>query len=179
MTEGPGGVKSIVMCGVLREIGQMRHILPLTIACALTLSACAPLTLYHRAGVSVTKMERDTNACTVKSLAQVPVNTQIRQAPPRYVPGNRVCDAQGNCRSGTGYYLPGPIYSVDVNKNLRRQTERQCMADKGYAPVSIPPCTGAVAQSAVPGVTTQLPPLGPGSCVIRNQDGSWQIVTVQ
>lgn len=178
MTDGPGGVKSIVMDADLRNIINMRCVFPFLALSALILSACAPLNIYHRAGVSVSKMERDTNACAVRALAAVPVNTQIRQAPPRYIPGRRRCDSDGHCIVTGGHYMPGPIYTVDVNRALRRRTERQCMADKGYAPVSIPPCSGTVAQSVRPAATSTLPPLRRGSCVIRNQDGSWQIVTV-
>lgn len=179
MTDGPGGVKSIVMHAKLRKSGAMRQTCQILLLSALLLGACAPLTIYHRAGVSVTRMERDTNACAVQALAQVPVNTQIRQTPPRYIPGRRICDGDGNCSISEGFYVPGHIYTVDVNKPLRRQTERQCMANRGYAPVSIPPCPAGVAQAVEPGRTTTLPPLRDGSCVIRNQDGSWQIVTVQ
>ena len=157
----------------------MRNVVPLLGVALISLASCAPLTIYHRAGASVTRMQSDANACSVNSLKSVPVNTQIRQTPPRYIPGRRTCDAAGNCTEQPGFYVPGEIYTVDANKTLRRQTEVQCMAAKGYAPVSIPPCTDRVARSVPPRATTTLPPLTDGSCVIRNQDGSWQIVTTQ
>jgi hypothetical protein len=51
------------------------------------------------------------------------------------------------------------------------------MADQGFVPVSIPACPSAVAQAAPQRATTTLPPLNDKSCVIRNDDGSFQIVT--
>lgn len=143
------------------------------------LTACAPLTIYHRTGASVNRMQQDTNTCSVRALGAVPVNTQIRQSPPRYIPGRRTCDESGNCTEQPGFYVPGEIYTVDVNKKLRRQTEMQCMAKKGYVPVSIPQCSDRIARSVTPQATTKLPPLTETSCVIRNTDGSWQIITAQ
>jgi len=141
------------------------------------LAGCAPLSIYYKPGVTVAMMERDTHACAVASLRDVPVNTQIRRTPARYIPGRRVCDAAGACTTTEGYYIPGEIYTVDVNKRLRAQVENQCMADRGYAPVSIPPCPDGVARAAPAAQTTVLPALSAQSCVIRNSDGSFQIVT--
>jgi hypothetical protein len=50
------------------------------------------------------------------------------------------------------------------------------MMARGYAPVSIPPCPDAVARATPAGVTKRLPKLGRAACVIRNSDGSFQIV---
>ncbi|AXI46789.1 hypothetical protein C1J03_12595 [Sulfitobacter sp. SK012] len=148
-------------------------LLPLILA----LGSCAPLAIYYKPGVPVARLQADTNTCAVSALQSVPVNTQIFQDPPRYIPGRRRCNGAGNCTTRGGYYVSGQIYSVDVNEKLRRQTRDQCMAAKGYAPVSIPPCPDNIARAAPPGATTTLPPLDERSCVIRNKDGSYQIVT--
>ncbi len=149
---------------------------PVPIIAFLILTGCAPLTIYHKAGVTVDRMERDTRACAVSALRDVPVNTQVRRSPARYVPGQRVCDAAGTCTTRRGYYIPGDIYTVDVHKPLRAGVEQQCMADRGYAPVSIPPCPSGVARAAQVARTVVLPSLTPTSCVIRNDNGSFQIV---
>jgi hypothetical protein len=149
----------------------------LVILAAMALSACVPLSIYYRDGVSVAKMEKDTTECQVKALRDVPVSTQIRRGAPIFYPGRRICDSSGKCYYEAGYYAPGPIYSVDPNEGLRASVESQCMADRGYTPVSIPTCPNNISKTAPAGVTTQLPRLTPSSCVIRNSGGSWQIVS--
>jgi len=140
------------------------------------LASCAPLSIYHKPGVSVARMERDTLDCEVSALRAAPVATQVRREPPTFVPARQVCDAAGNCRTQPGYWVQGAIYTVDVNAPLRARVEDQCMIDKGYSPVTLPACSQAVAQSLPAARTVTLPPLGPNSCVVRNQSGSWQIV---
>ncbi|MFD2739318.1 hypothetical protein ACFSUD_07060 [Sulfitobacter aestuarii] len=144
---------------------------------ALLVSACAPLNTYYRPGVPVGTLNRDTLACEVQALRDVPVATRIRRLPPEFVPSRRICNSAGDCRIRRGYYLPGEIISYDANEGLRDRVETQCMADQGYAPVSIPRCPAGIARAAPAGATRVLPVLVPESCVIRNRDGSFQIVT--
>ena len=152
--------------------------LPLRALIALTfLAGCAPLQTYYKPGVALSTLERDTTRCQVKALRDVPASTQVRRLPPVYVPGRRVCDAQGKCSNAPGYFVPGRVETFDPNEGLRLRVERQCMTDKGYAPVSIPVCPDSVAAAAPPGTTTRLPQLTDRSCVIRNSDGSFRIVT--
>ena len=144
---------------------------------AVLLTACAPLDTYYKPGVSVADLNRATTTCKVEALRQVPTSTQVRQAPPSYVPARRVCRAANQCRVLPGYYVPGPLITYDPNEGLRRQVEGQCMADRGFAPVSIPACPDAVARSVPQRATTTLPPLNEKSCVIRYRSGRFQIVT--
>ncbi len=144
---------------------------------ALALASCAPLTTYYKPGVSVNRLDRDTTACKVKALRDVPQSIVIKRYPPEYVPPLRNCDAAGNCRIvRAGYYRPGETFRYDPNDALRRNVERQCMADRGYGRVTIQPCPDNVARAATPKATARLPELTPNSCVIRNSDGSFQIV---
>ncbi|MDK3016276.1 hypothetical protein [Pseudodonghicola flavimaris] len=147
------------------------------IALTLLLAACAPMSIYYRPGAPVAQMEKDTTLCEIQALKQAPVATQIRQMPPVYVPGRRVCDAQGNCWVRPGFWRQGEIYTVDANASLRARAKSLCMAEKGYSPVSLPPCPPEVKSATPPGVTTVLPQLTQNACVIRNKGGSWQIVT--
>lgn len=143
---------------------------------ALALAGCGPLTLYHRPGVSVSRMQADSTECEVQALRDAPVANQVRQRPPIYFPGNRVCDGSGNCWVRPGYWAGGELYTVDVNRDLRARVTDMCMARRGYRPVSLPPCPGAV-RAAVPArQTTVLPELTPKTCVIRYDGGGWQIV---
>ncbi len=144
---------------------------------AFALCACAPLTTYYKPGVSVSRLDRDTTACKVKALRDVPQSIVVRRYPPEYIPPLRNCDAAGNCRIVRGgYYRPGETFTYDPNDSLRRKVEQQCMADRGYGRVSIQPCPSNVARAAPPKATSRLPQLTPNSCVIRNNDGSFQIV---
>ena len=141
------------------------------------LAACAPLETYYRPGATVAQLNRDTTACEVQALRDVPASTVTRRKPPVFVPPRRSCDANGNCTEIPGYYVPGGFETFDPNAGLRLRVERQCMADKGYAPVSIPACPDSVAKAAPARTTTRLPEISAQSCVIRNSDGSFQIVT--
>ena len=142
------------------------------------LMACAPLNTYYKPGASVALLQRDTTSCQVSALRKVPDATQVRRIPPTYVPPVKECRKGGKCRiKRAGYYIPGEVIAFDPNDGLRRQVEGQCMADKGYAPVSIPPCSESIAKATPAKATKRLPTLTPTSCVIRNADGSFQIVT--
>lgn len=140
------------------------------------LCGCFPVSTYYREGALVSALERDETACEVQALRDAPVANQVRQGPPRYIPGARICDAAGACVTRPGRYVPGPVYSVDVNADLRRRVAQQCMADRGYVPVTLPACPPGIAQAAPAGATTRLPKLRPEACAIRNSDGSFQIV---
>ena len=142
----------------------------------LVLASCAPLEIYHREGVPVTRMQSDLLACEVSALADVPVSNQVRREPPRYIPSRRICKADGSCYTRGGYYIPGEVYTVDVNLGLRERAEQQCMVDKNYLPATLPNCPNAVFRAAPKGATQVLPRLTSQSCAIRYTDGTWQIV---
>ncbi|MEW2916425.1 hypothetical protein AB1A64_05095 [Ruegeria sp. ANG10] len=143
----------------------------------MVLSACeGPLSLYYREGESVSRLQAETTQCQVKALEEVPVATQIRQSPPTYWPGRTYCDGRGRCYRSPGWWQPGRVYSVDANQGLRNQVEAQCMAKKGFRPISLPPCKQNV-KSRVPAVaTTTLPPIGTQSCYVKFDNGAFQII---
>lgn len=141
------------------------------------LGACLPLTTYYREGAELNRLLADETSCEVDALAKAPVANEVRRAPPRYIPARRYCDAKGKCHERGGYWIPGELYTVDVNAPLRRKVELQCMAVKGYAPVEIPACPPGIKKAAPPGKSSVLPRLTAESCAIRNDDGSFLIVT--
>ncbi len=153
--------------------------LPLVPLALLTLLiGCDSLSLYHRAGVSVQRMESDLIDCQISALRQAPVRTVLRRTPAIWVPERRICDSNGNCHIRAGFWRPGQIYSEDVNAGLRERVENRCMARLGYSPVTLPACPQNVRRAAPPGVTTRLPKLTEKSCVIRDRSAdTWQIVT--
>ena len=141
----------------------------------MALAACGPLSIYHRPGVSVARMQNDRTNCEVRALKDAPIANQIRQRPPIYFPGTRYCNA-GGCYVTPGYWASGGVYTVDVNADLRGRVQDQCMAQKGYRPVSVPRCSSAVANAVPAQPTRTLPTLTESACAIRYDDGSWQIV---
>jgi hypothetical protein len=139
----------------------------------LALGGCAPLTIYYQQGVPVQRLSDDELRCEINALREAPIANQTRQDPPVFVPARRVCDSAGACTTYAAYWKPGRITTVDVNRELRVRLERSCMADRGYARVSIPRCDPGI---SVIGRTTVLPPLTSRSCAVRNDDGSFAIV---
>lgn len=176
MTEAQIPVNSIVPLPQRRQYGVMKPLVRLLVA-GMFLASCAPMSIYYRPGVPVSQMQADTTRCEVRALREAPVATQIRQRPPVYVAARRVCDAAGNCWTRPGYWIEGDVYTVDVNRGLRARVLDLCMAEKGYQPVSLPPCPASVRAGAPERATTRLPRLTEDACVIRYDDGSWQIVT--
>ena len=140
-------------------------------------SACAPLRTYYKEGEQVAQLQTDQTRCEVAALKEVPVNNQIRYTPERYIPERQICNRDGKCVIDGGYWTGGESYTVDVNEDLRIRVTDQCMATQGYAKVEIPRCEGNVSQSMTPARTVVLPPLTTESCAIKNNDGSWRIVT--
>lgn len=174
MTDGAGTVNSIVSRMLARHDGRMIRISVLLAGCV-ALSACAPLSIYYKPGAEVAQLQDDQLRCETEALRDAPVANQTRQEPPVYVPPRRSCDSAGHCVTYGGYWQPGQIYSVDVNRDLRTRLTARCMAARGYTPVEIPRCDPGVRAS---GQTRVLPPLSPRSCAIRNDDGSFTIVDV-
>ncbi|GAB4534102.1 MAG: hypothetical protein Tsb0024_03720 [Ruegeria sp.] len=143
----------------------------------LAVAACGPLSMYYREGASVTRMQADTTECQVSALKEVPVANQVRQSPPVYWPGQTYCDGRGRCYRSPGWWEPGRVYTVDANKGLRDTVEAQCMARKGYRPVSLPPCKQSQKRGVAPQRTTTLPQLTGSACYVKFDDGSFQIIT--
>ena len=135
-------------------------------------AACAPVSVYYRENAPVARQQSDLLACRVDSLDKAPVATEIREGPPRYVPGYRYCNNKGNCSYRGGYYVRGPVYSVDVNAGLRGDLETQCMGQKGYQPVALPRCTAGTTVLT----SDRMPALSETSCAYKDDQNRWQIV---
>ncbi|MBQ4823032.1 hypothetical protein J4729_00460 [Leisingera sp. HS039] len=148
-----------------------------TIMAALVLllgtAACGPLPVYYRQGAEVSRLQSDELGCAAQSLRDAPVANEIRQHPPVFHPGRKVCSG-GSCYYRPGYWVNGGIYTVDVNRPLRLRLEKSCMASKGYQQIALKRCTRRN-PAAVAG--PQLAPLSEASCAQRNKDGSVSIRT--
>ncbi|CUH62908.1 hypothetical protein TG4357_00369 [Thalassovita gelatinovora] len=143
---------------------------------AVMMAGCAPLGLYYQEGAAVSRMNSDVTDCQVSALNKVPVVQELRHTPVRVVPIQQ-CDAKGKNCIRDYEIVGGDPYSVDVNKDLRKKVEAQCMAGKGYQWVELPACSSSVASAAPKQATRVLPALSDKSCAINRGDGHWQIVT--
>ncbi|MBJ6371563.1 hypothetical protein [Sedimentitalea arenosa] len=152
------------------------RILRLAPLALVALTACdTGLSTYYRPGVSVSRMQTETTRCEVAALKDAPVANQVRQRPPIFYPGTQYCNSAG-CYYRPGYWVDGGFYTEDVNRGLRARVLDLCMAEKGFQPVSLPACSAAVTAAAPMQATRTLPQLTSASCVIRYDDGSWQVV---
>ncbi len=154
----------------------IRYGLPALLLTALVaLPGCLSKTIQYKQGVPVAQADRDALACRLKAEREVPVRMITRTIPGRYIPGHKVCTKPGECYITPGHLTPPQIISEDSNIGLRNQVALQCMADKGYQPVTLPPCPPSVAKSAPAGQTLVMPKLTQNSCVVRRGQ-SWLIV---
>lgn len=160
----------------LAEEDRMKHFFA-SIMAMLLFSACTPLGLYYKEGVTVQSAKDTETACKVTAARDVPVRSVTRVVPGRFIPERRICDANGHCDIRGGFHLPPEFITEDANESLRKDAVDLCMRQKGYSFVRLPACEQNIARSTAPGVTTRLPKLTAEACVIRNQGGSWQIVT--
>ena len=176
MTDGPQTVKPIVSgCALGHDAGMRLSIL---VPILMLLAACAgPVDMYYKPGISVSRLSTDTTDCQVRALRDAPVANQIRQRPPIFVPGNTWCDPKGRCYTSPGYWIDGGTYTIDANADLRGRVEAQCMAARGYAPLTLPRCSQQVVAAAPAKRTTRMPRVGPESCIITYEGGGFQIVT--
>lgn len=138
------------------------------LALLLGTAACGPVPVYYRQGAEVSRLQSDELGCQTQALKDAPVANEIRQRPPVFYPGRKVCHG-GNCYYHPGYWADGGIYTVDVNKPLRRRLERSCMAAKGYQQIALKRCTQLHSAAAA---GPRLAPLTEAACAQRNRDGS-------
>ena len=176
MTEALNSVNGIVCgAGLVQDTGMKQHFRILLAGLVLT-GCSSPVSFYYKSGGSVARMQTDATNCEVQALKSAPVANQVRQRPPIYFPGSQYCGPAG-CYYSPGYWVDGGIYTVDVNKDLRRRVMDQCMGQRGYQPASLPMCSSAIRSQVTPKQTTRMPTLTADSCAINHGNGAWQIVT--
>lgn len=142
----------------------------------LSLSGClSAMDLYYRAGARVAQQQRVTYQCEQLARSTVPVAISHEEVEDYST--RRVCNADGsNCRRER--VLVGTDWvTKDVNADLRNRVRRQCFNDKGYVQVRIPACSDNLRNAVTPRATRVLPTLTENSCVIKYEDGSYQIIT--
>lgn len=144
---------------------------------AFLLTGCSPVVTYYQAGAPVSLMEDALLDCQVAALQDAPIATQIRQGPPRYIPGRVYCHGGDNCYRGAGYFVSGEVYTVDTNARLRSDLTTRCMAREGFQRIELPRCA---AGTSLPDLSTQtevMPPLAEKSCIAETPDGRPKIIS--
>lgn len=139
--------------------------------------SCGPKTTFHRTGASVSLMQNTLLDCQVAALKDAPVSSQIRQGPPRYIPGSSYCHKDGDCYRRAGYFAPGEVYTVDTNARLRSNLTTRCMAREGFQRVQLPRCPAGTPAPDISNLTDEMPPLSADSCLLKLPGGGSRIVS--
>lgn len=113
-----------------------------------TLAACVTepsvYTAAWKIGQNGAARETDITACEVESLSKVPRALTTNVTPVYRTPSNVQCTSYGystNCVDYGGQVYGGQAYTQDVNAGLRERVQWQCLARKGYTPITRPTCT--------------------------------------
>ena len=176
MADALEAVNSIVLCSLSRQTVGVKKIV-ISLASFLVLSGCGPVPFFYQEGGSVSRMQSELLSCEVDALAKAPVATQVRQSPPRYIPGRRYCRSDGRCYRDGGFFVSGEFYSVDVNARLRGDLKTQCMSDKGYQRIELSRCTSDISFPNAPDDGSRMPALSDASCANKDDSGKWRIIT--
>jgi len=153
-----------------------RHCRFLPLAAALAVSGCLSVPLYYRPGAEVARIDRDETDCRVVAQRRVPPDIRTRYIDPTF-DHRTVCSSAGICSTYSIMLSPGRWKSFDANEGLRARVTEQCMADRGYARISLPTCPRDLAAGAEKTPTRVQPPVTPESCVVRFSSGRYRIVT--
>ena len=131
----------------------------------------------YKTGASFSSTNNDITNCQVEAAQRVP-QQQVVQTTPSYTTNTQTfCNRIGTqtlCNTTGGQTIGGNTYSTDANAGLRSRVFYQCMANKNYRYVNIPPCPEGVVfrSSDAPGV---LPPLSETTCYRVYPDGAWSV----
>lgn len=100
----------------------------------LLLSACAEV--WERPGATEAEADRTLAICTGNAAREVPpalVWTMVQ--PPRWVPGERVCQRVGErvvCHYHPARHIPARFDWIDAAEGQRRAVRNACMAEAGF-----------------------------------------------
>ncbi|WP_425090285.1 hypothetical protein [Tropicimonas sp. S265A] len=120
------------------------------LACGLALAACAPapIIVYDKQDVSVTRFSTDYSACLATAESQAPVIIQNQTSYGATV-GVGTGWSSGWYSNGTGVGLSVDTRRVDINEGRRLALMQSCMSRKGYTPKQIPGCSTDVQRQTV------------------------------
>ncbi len=171
MTEAASPVNPIVnTCKTQHTMGMVKQrTAHIVFALAAVLAGCGPVTVYHKPDASFAQLDRDVLECQTSALKQAPVANEIRQSPSYFRPGRRICE-DGNCYHTSGHWVPGNIYTVDVNRTLRLRLQRSCMRDRGYSEIEARRCPAGTPRPNGDTLGRLVTPTG-NECAVPVQNG--------
>lgn len=110
------------------------------------LSSCAPQisTVFVKKNSSRAQVQRDFDACKIKSFREIPQNIVSTYHPGVNNPGTLSCNTIGSytsCNRIGALYIPPSEDHEDVNAGLRDRYMINCMSKKGYDAVDVPVCS--------------------------------------
>lgn len=150
---------------------------PLTFLLTLCLLSGCVKEIYYREGATTAEVDRARDACAVEAYRSAPVLHRTRIIPGPLIPPRKVCDASGACVIYPATQGLPEIERYDANVEKRAVLTRSCLAERGYARVSLPYCDASAKSSVPVGVTRTLPRLTEQSCIISRGPNAYQIVT--
>lgn len=124
----------------------------------------------YKAGTNMALRNRDITNCQVRAAQQVPQRQVISSSTGFTTPVQTTCNRIGTqvfCNSTGGQTYGGGITTNDANAGLRTRVTNQCLADKGYVSVNIPPCPVGVSIK----YSEALPKLSPRTCYVADPAG--------
>jgi hypothetical protein len=107
------------------------------------LAGCAPQSIYHKKGMVLSSVQKDYDACKIKSFKEIPLNNIVTYSPGVHNPGSLSCYTIGsltNCNRIGALDIPERISSRDENEEMRTRFINSCMNNKGYTYVELPVC---------------------------------------
>lgn len=131
----------------------------------------------YKAGANLNSISRDTTNCQVEAVQRVPQQQVVNSTPSFTTDTQTFCNRIGNqtlCNTTGGQTIGGNTYTTDANAGLRNRVFYQCMANKNYRYVNLPPCPAGVVFRADDAVGV-LPPLSNTTCYQVKPDDSWSI----
>lgn len=150
------------------------------------LAACVPTThqLMWKDGKTRQQRQSDFTSCEVMALKEVP-RAQATTVTPSYTtpiyttPTQTNCYGTGNFASCTttggqvmgGQTYGGQVVTFDPNSRLREQVALQCLAKRGYAPVTVPVCQKSEEVGVVSLLTGKSPKAAQVKCLTADKLG--------
>jgi hypothetical protein len=128
----------------------------------------------YKTGGSGAAANNDITNCQVEAAQRVPQRQVSRTTASYTTPVQTSCNTIGTqtfCNSSGGDTIGGDNYTVDVNAGLRSKVFYQCMANKNYRYVNLPPCPNGVTLDNARGLL----PLSNTTCYRVSPDGRSQV----
>lgn len=130
----------------------------------------------YKTGATLPSLNQDITNCKVEAVQRVPQQQVIKTTPSFTTNTQTFCNRIGTqtiCNTTGGNTIGGDVYTVDANTGLREQVYHQCMANKNYRYVNLPPCPEGVTFKNENG--KGLLPLSRTTCYRAFPNNGWEV----